>query len=107
MNIPLVQDGRKIGQFVKKDWGKSSHTVVWVCNCQAPEAVAGSRFDTGILGIGLPGDSVLELLTKCREPSLMTNVIVLSQRPEVRNRITGLRLGADDYLITLPNSMAG
>jgi len=64
MKILLVEDDRKIGQFVKKGLEEVSYTAVWARNRQeAHEAVAESQFDVIILDIGLPDGNGLQLLT--------------------------------------------
>jgi two-component system copper resistance phosphate regulon response regulator CusR/two-component system response regulator QseB len=100
MKILVVEDDRKIGQFVKKGLEEVSYTAVWVRSCEeANEAVAQSQFDVIILDIGLPDGSGLELLTEWRErKKLSTCIIILSARHEVDDKIVGLNLGADDYL---------
>jgi two-component system copper resistance phosphate regulon response regulator CusR/two-component system response regulator QseB len=99
MKILLVEDDRKIGQFVKKGLEEVSYATVWVRSCQeAQAAVAGGQFDIIILDIGLPDGSGLQLLTEWRKKNLGTQVLILSARHEVDDKIAGLNLGADDYL---------
>ncbi len=99
MNILLVEDDRKIGQFVKRGLEEVSYSTTWVRTCQeARETMAEGQFDAVILDIGLPDGSGLHLLTEWREQVLDVQVLVLSARHEVDDRIAGLNLGADDYL---------
>ena len=99
MNILLVEDDRKIGQFVEKGLEEVSYAVVWVQSCkEAREALAVSQFDVIILDIGLPDGNGLGLLDEWRKTNLVTNVLILSARHDVDDRIAGLNLGADDYL---------
>jgi two-component system copper resistance phosphate regulon response regulator CusR/two-component system response regulator QseB len=99
MKILLVEDDRKIGQFVKKGLEEVSYATVWVRDCQeAGAAVEGGQFDVIILDIGLPDGTGLGLLTEWRKKNLATNVLILSARHDVNDKITGLNLGADDYL---------
>ena len=99
MKILLVEDERKIGQFVIKGLEEVSYAAVWVrSRKEAHEAVAKNPFDVIILDIGLPDGNGLQLLTEWRENNLVTPVLILSARHEVDDKITGLNLGADDYL---------
>jgi DNA-binding response OmpR family regulator len=99
MKILLVEDDRKIGQFVKKGLEEVSYATVWVRSCkEAREAVADTEYDVVILDIGLPDGDGLQLLTGWREKKLATQVLILSARHEVDDKIAGLNLGADDYL---------
>ena len=101
MKILLVEDDRKIGQFVKKGLDEVAYTAVWVRTAkEAREAVSqnGNEFDVIILDIGLPDGNGLQLLTDWRAQKLATQVLILSARHEVDDKIAGLNLGADDYL---------
>lgn len=99
MKILLVEDDRKIGQFVKKGLEEVSYAAVWVrSRKEAQVAVAENQFDIIILDIGLPDGNGLELLTEWRKKNLANHVLILSARHEVDDKITGLNLGADDYL---------
>lgn len=99
MKILLVEDDRKIGQFVKKGLEEVSYAAVWVKTAQeAREAVSQNQFDVIILDIGLPDGNGLQLLTDWREKKMATQVLILSARHEVDDKIAGLNLGADDYL---------
>jgi len=99
MKILLVEDDRKIGQFVKKGLEEVGYVCAWARSCQAArEAVVESDFEVIVMDIGLPDGNGLELLTGWRANSLATPVLILSARHEVEDKIAGLNLGADDYL---------
>jgi DNA-binding response OmpR family regulator len=99
MKILLVEDDRKIGQFVKKGLEEVSYAAVWVrSRKEAQEAMADGEYDVVILDIGLPDGNGLQLLTEWRKKNISTQVLILSARHEVDDKITGLNLGADDYL---------
>jgi DNA-binding response OmpR family regulator len=99
MKILLVEDDRKIGQFVKKGLEEVACGTTWARTCREARELAGkNQFDVIILDLGLPDGSGLELLTEWRERKLACPVLILSARHEVDDKITGLNLGADDYL---------
>ncbi len=99
MKVLLIEDDRKLGQFVCHGLEEAAYTTVWVRNCaEARTAAQQNVFDVIILDIGLPDGNGLELLTEWRERRLSTYVLILSARHEVDDRISGLNLGADDYL---------
>lgn len=99
MKILLVEDDRKIGQFVKKGLEEVSYAVVWVKTAgEARDVVSAHPFDVIVLDIGLPDGNGLQLLTEWRQKHISTQVLILSARHEVDDKIMGLNLGADDYL---------
>jgi DNA-binding response OmpR family regulator len=99
MKVLLIEDDRKLGQFVKKGLEEVSYATVWVRSCkEANEAITQNVFDVIILDIGLPDGSGLQLLTKWRERNFTAQILILSARHEVDDKIAGLDLGADDYL---------
>ncbi|GGO74080.1 response regulator transcription factor [Bowmanella pacifica] len=57
------------------------------------------EYDIAILDIGLPGRDGLSVLTDWRRNGNKMPVIILTARDTWRERVTGLRAGADDYLI--------
>lgn len=99
MSILLVEDDRKIGQFVKKGLEEVAYAVTWVRTAEAAcDTVAENDFDVIILDLGLPDGNGLHLLKGWREEKLTTHVLILSARHQVDDKINGLNVGADDYL---------
>lgn len=99
MKVLLVEDDRKLGQFVCNGLEEVAYTCVWTRSCkEAREAVIQNPFDVIILDIGLPDGTGLQLLTEWRQRQLPAYILILSARHDVDDRIAGLNLGADDYL---------
>jgi len=99
MKILIVEDDRKLGQFIKKGLEESAYTAVLARNLEeARNAICETHFDVVVLDIGLPDGNGLDLLAEWREGRFESHVIVLSARGAVEDRIQGLNLGADDYL---------
>lgn len=65
---------------------------------QAEEKINTYKYDIIILDITLPDGSGIDLINKIRQKSLETGVIILSAKDSLQDKITGLNLGADDYL---------
>lgn len=65
---------------------------------EADELVKGHAFDVILLDVMLPDRSGFELCTDLRNRGIDTPVLMLTARGDVTDRVTGLRLGADDYL---------
>jgi two-component system response regulator TctD len=66
---------------------------------QAVEALQARRFEIIVLDLGLPDGDGLDVLTAMRERGDATPVLILTARGSVKDRVTGLRSGADDYLV--------
>lgn len=99
MKILLVEDERKVAQFAKKALAEQSYTVQTVGTCAAArDALAESSYDAVILDLGLPDGDGLQLLREWRASGFNEPVIILSARDSMNDRVSGLNLGADDYL---------
>lgn len=99
MKVLIVEDERKVGQFVERALSEQSYTVQLVRTCAAArDALAASTFDAVILDLGLPDGDGLTLLGEWRAAGFNEPVLILSARDAVADRIRGLNLGADDYL---------
>ena len=99
MKILIVEDERKLGQFIQKGLQEASYTAVLAVTCAAAEtALAEAHYDAIVLDIGLPDGSGLDVLRRWRRSGFAEPVIILSARDQVQDRVAGLNLGADDYL---------
>ncbi|MBL8524688.1 MAG: response regulator transcription factor [Betaproteobacteria bacterium] len=65
----------------------------------ADSALSTQQFDLLILDIGLPGMDGFQVLKRARERNLQLPVLILTALDAVENRVRGLDLGADDYLV--------
>jgi len=59
----------------------------------------GNEYDVIILDLMLPGMNGLEILKKVRSQGRKACVLILTAKDTVQDRVTGLDLGADDYLV--------
>ncbi len=99
MKILIVEDERRLGQFIKKGLTEQSYTASWVPNCrEARDALCETGYDAIILDLGLPDGDGLDLLREWRRSGFNEPVLILSARDAVEDRIKGLDVGADDYL---------
>lgn len=99
MKILIVEDQRRLGQFLKKSLTERAYTVTWVQNCaQARDALCETSYDSVVLDLTLPDGDGLALLQEWRKSGFTEPVLILSARDAVQDRIKGLDFGADDYL---------
>jgi DNA-binding response OmpR family regulator len=61
-------------------------------------AVSNSGYDLILLDVGLPGCNGFEVCRRLRDRGIHTPIVMLTGLVEITNKITGLRLGADDYI---------
>ncbi len=62
------------------------------------QRATGEAFDLIVLDLMLPGKSGLDLCRDLRQHSILTPVLMLTARTQTSDKVTGLKLGADDYL---------
>lgn len=99
MRILVVEDERKIASFVKKGLMEQGFGVDVCPNGDEAFALATSQpYDVIVLDIMLPGRDGLSVLKGLRERKLEVPIILLTARTELRERLEGLNLGADDYM---------
>lgn len=102
--ILLVEDEPNIARFVELELGHEGYEVVKSADGREGLALAeADGFDLVLLDIMLPGISGLEVLRRLRKASEVP-VIMLTARDAVTDKVTGLDMGADDY-ITKPFSI--
>ncbi len=99
MDILLVEDEPQLAQQVGRALKAVGHAVSMAGD--GPSALAkvtGSRFDLGLLDVNLPGFDGFELLAKIKAAGIPVRILMLTARSEIRDRVAGLKAGADDYL---------
>jgi two-component system copper resistance phosphate regulon response regulator CusR len=100
MRILVVEDEIKTAQYLKRGLTENGFVVDTVHNGRDGLSMAlGIDYDLVILDIMLPGMNGLALLTEFRKEKKQTPVIFLTARDRVDDRVKGLHLGADDYLV--------
>lgn len=100
MRILLVEDDVMIGQSLRQALADNGLSVDWVADgVLAQDALAQSSYAAVLLDLGLPRRSGLEVLRRVRAEGNRTPMLVLTARDALDDRIAGLDLGADDYLV--------
>ena len=100
MRILLVEDDDMIGESVVAGLECEGHAVDWVRDGNsALLALNTTEFSLVILDLGLPGKDGLQVLKEMRAKRNAPPVLVTTARDTVDDRIRGLDMGADDYLI--------
>ncbi|MHB0971678.1 MAG: response regulator [Thermoanaerobaculia bacterium] len=100
MRILLIEDDELLGDGVRAGLSQGGFAVDWVrSGSDAVAAIETSTYDAIVLDLGLPEIPGLEILARLRASGSTTPVLILTARDTVRDRVTGLDSGADDYLV--------
>lgn len=100
MRLLLVEDNERFAALLKQGLTAAGFDVdVLVTAEDAVEALQTKRFDIVVLDLGLPDGDGLDVLAGMRERGDATPVLILTARGSVKDRVTGLQSGADDYLV--------
>jgi len=99
MRILVVEDDALLARGLTGVLIRAGHAVDCVeTGLQADKALRMASYDLVVLDIGLPDIDGFEVLRRLRFRRAATNVLVLTARDAVQDRVHGLDLGADDYL---------
>ena len=100
MRLLVVEDESRIADFLRRGLESAGYAVD-VANdaAKALDYVHATEYDLVILDLMLPDMDGLDLLKKVRNRKTSPPVMILSARDAVDDRVKGLELGADDYLV--------
>ena len=100
MRILVVEDERKMASSLAKGLREADFEVEIARDGEAAlESALNSQFDLLILDIMLPKLDGWAVLTELRAKGRQTPILFLTARDSVHDRVKGLELGADDYLV--------
>ena len=100
VRLLVVEDERKLAQVLASALSAEHYDVVVAATGEDGFFRAKDEaFDLVLLDLMLPGRSGLEILQTLRKRHVQTPVLILTARDGVDDRVLGLDLGADDYLV--------
>lgn len=100
MRVLVVEDDPMIGRAVVNGMQGAGYAVDWVRDGVAAELALGQgTYDLALLDLGLPKKDGLEVLKSLRRARQDVPVLVITARDSVADRVAGLDVGADDYLV--------
>lgn len=100
MNILIVEDDRRSRDSLARGLRESGYEVTTADNGESGlEAALERTHDLIVLDIMLPGLNGWQVLERARAGGVRVPVLFLTARDAVQDRVRGLELGADDYLV--------
>lgn len=100
MKILVVEDERKMGDYLKQGLEESGFVVDLVRDgIDGLHQALAAAYDMAILDVMLPGMDGWQILQSIRREEMDLPVLFLTARDHVDDRVKGLEMGADDYLV--------
>ncbi|MBQ3614039.1 MAG: response regulator transcription factor [Bacteroidales bacterium] len=99
MKLLVIEDELSLQELMTRALKKEGYVVENAYDyAGASDKLSGYSYDCILLDINLPGGSGFEILEQMKKSGDRSNVIIISARDSVDDKIKGLELGADDYL---------
>ena len=100
MRILIIEDEKKIASFIKRGLTEENYVAdVAVNGEEGLRSIQNVDYDMLILDVMLPGKDGWSVITELRHAGFRMPVLFLTARDAVGDRVKGLELGADDYLV--------
>ena len=100
MRILLVEDDDMFGDATKTGLEQEAYAVDWTQDeASSIAALETQSYDIVLLDLGLPDGSGLNVLKFLRKQEKHTPVIIMTARDALNDKVSGLDMGADDYLV--------
>jgi DNA-binding response OmpR family regulator len=100
MRVLLVEDDTMLAESICEGLEKGGFTIDHLSAAEPAESALGlTVYDLAIVDIGLPKMNGLELIRRLRLKGIQVPVLILTARDGMDDRISGLDLGADDYMV--------
>lgn len=100
MKVLVVEDAKDMNRLIVKTLKKAGYSVDGCFDGEeALDCLLGAEYDAILLDVMMPKLDGYGLLRKLRDRSIDTPVLFLTARDAVADRVKGLDLGADDYLV--------
>lgn len=100
MRILVAEDDRPVASFLRKGLEAEHYATDVASNGhEALEVLESANYDLLILDLVLPGIEGFEVLKRLREGQNSLPVLILTGKSRIEDRVKGLDLGADDYLV--------
>ncbi|MCF0055847.1 response regulator transcription factor [Dyadobacter sp. CY356] len=99
MKILIIEDEAELQEVIRQSLEKESFLVETASDyTSALDKIISFNYDCILLDIMIPGGSGLDILQELKDLDKSDNVIIISAKDSLDDKLTGLDLGADDYL---------
>lgn len=99
MKVLIVEDEKSLSEMIARTLQRENYVTECAETFDAAmEKISLFEYDCILLDIMLPGGSGLDLLRELKEENKLGGVIIISAKDSIDDKVTGLNLGADDYL---------
>jgi len=99
MKILIIEDERELSQNIVTYLSADDYLCEQAYNFNdAIEKIFLYTYDCILLDLNLPGGDGLKILEKIKQKEIASGIIIISARDSLDDKITGLKIGADDYL---------
>jgi len=100
VRLLVIEDEPKVGHALQEGLQAEGYEVVLAETGEEGFFIASSRnFDLIVLDVMLPGRDGLEVLAALRKQNMTAQVLILTAKDAIEDRVAGLDTGADDYLV--------
>lgn len=100
MRVLLAEDEKSLNRIMVKQLKSAGYSVDSCFDgAEAYELIRSTDYDAAVFDVMMPLMSGFEVVRKIREQGIDTPVIFLTARDSIEDRVTGLDIGADDYLV--------
>lgn len=100
MKVLLIEDESALGESVVSFLEKENYVCEWVKNFRAgDEKISVYEYDCALVDISLPDGNGLNIVKALKKKNPKTGIIIISAKNSLDDKITGLDLGADDYIL--------
>lgn len=99
MKILIIEDESSLQELMTKALKQEGYVVESAMDYgSAVEKLGAYSYDCVLLDINLPGGSGFDILERIRTEGVRSDVIIISARDSIDDKVRGLEIGADDYL---------
>jgi DNA-binding response OmpR family regulator len=99
MRVLVIEDEKKVANFIKHGLEEEGFNCdISFDGIEGLETILNEQYDIILLDVMLPGKDGFAILSEARAAGISTPIIMLTARSSTEDRVSGLDLGADDYL---------